>query len=114
MLGDVTLDGSRWRIGSASFSNPRRAIVARTHEEVRASVQAAEAEARSGHWVVGYIGYDAAPGFNMRLKVRGTSSLPLVWFGVYDAPVEGGHSRERVSVGPWEASMSQKEHADAV
>lgn len=64
--------------------------------------------------MVGYIAYDAAPGFNPRLSVPGSPDLPLVWFGIYDSPVDVGHRPERVSVGPWEASMSRHAHAEAV
>jgi para-aminobenzoate synthetase/4-amino-4-deoxychorismate lyase len=39
---------------------------------------------------------------------------PVVWFGVYDAPTDRDAVGSAVSVGPWSASMSTQEHADAV
>ncbi len=114
MLGDVALDGSRWRIGPAFFRNPCRTLTAAGLADVEICIRTAEDEARAGAWVVGYISYDAAPGFNPRLRTPGISDLPLVWFGVYDAPSHGEYARSNPIVGHWEASMSLSEHADAV
>ncbi len=75
----------------------------------------AERAARAGQWVVGYVSYQAAPGFDARLRVPGEPGLPLVWFGVYDDRHEDGpESSERFRLGEWVPGMSESEHAARV
>ena len=79
------------------FGPARGTIVATTPSEVLPALRAIEAEVeRQGVWAVGWIGYEAAPGFDAALTVRGgpangiaaasTASLPLVHFSLHDAP----------------------------
>ena len=75
----------------------------------------AERAAEAGHWVVGYVSYQAAPGFDARLRVPGEPSLPLVWLGVYDHRDDvGPESSERFGLGKWAAGMSKSDHAERV
>jgi para-aminobenzoate synthetase / 4-amino-4-deoxychorismate lyase len=37
-------------------------------------------------WAAGFMTYEAAPAFDPALKVRAGGTLPLVWFGIFDAP----------------------------
>ena len=66
---------------------PQRVLVAHCLEAVRPVLDAAEAAARAGAWVLGWLCYEAAPAFDAALTVRPPDAqLPLAWFGVYDAP----------------------------
>ena len=59
-------------------------IRARTVPEVRAALEAAERAALEGHWVGGFITYDAAPAFDEAFVVAARhDAAPLVWFGVF-------------------------------
>lgn len=60
-------------------------------DDVHRVLHQAESRAQSGFWVVGYVSYDAAPAFDTALTVHHpnpASTWPLVWFGVFDAPLE--------------------------
>lgn len=64
-------------------------------DDVHRVLHQAESRAQSGFWVVGYVSYDAAPAFDAALTVphphphfHSASTWPLVWFGVFDAPLE--------------------------
>ena len=114
MLGDVSLNGSRWAIGPVSFGEPISIIATHSTATVEEALQTAEDAARQGSWVVGYVAYDASPGFDRRLLTPGTSHLPLVWFGVYEAPSETETRYVESTVGHWTPSMSPEEHASAV
>lgn len=114
MFGDIALEGSRWAIGPHSFSDPREVLVAHTPSAVEPCLRDAEAAAARGAWVVGYVSYDAASGFNDRLATPGVAEIPMVWFGVYDHPAERVTTYDETFVGSWEASMSPTEHTAAV
>ena len=45
----------------------------------------AEAAARAGAWVLGWVSYEAAPAWDSALPVRAVDgpALPLAWFAVY-------------------------------
>src|SRR6266498_895423 len=68
------------------FAAPRRVVEARTLEQVRPALAAVEAEAAAGRWAAGFLAYEAAPALDPALRARSRGPLPLVWFGVYDAP----------------------------
>ena len=57
--------------------------------EVMAMLAEAEAAARRGYYVAGFVAYDAAPAFDPAFRLpppasaRQTPSLPLAWFGLF-------------------------------
>ena len=70
------------------FRKPKTVIAAYRRSEVIARLEEVEQRVeREGCWAAGYIAYEAAPAFDSALKVRKQrSSLPLVWFGLFDRP----------------------------
>ena len=69
-----------------AFGTPRTVLAAHALHEVRAVLDAVEAAARSGAWVLGYLRYEAAPAFDAALAVHAADG-PLAWFAVHDAPL---------------------------
>ncbi|KQM80277.1 chorismate-binding protein [Xylophilus sp. Leaf220] len=69
-----------------AFGPPRRTLVARSFDEVRAVLDAAEAAARAGAWCLGAVRYEAAGAFDAAL-VTHPADGPLAWFGVFDGPL---------------------------
>jgi len=113
--GDVILAGSRWENGPSAFNNPTEVFVAGESGEVEATIRAAEAAARAGNWVVGFVSYEAAPGFDPHLSVPPVGSAPLVWFGVYGAPIPWTPGTVRpATVDHWEPSLTSAEHLEKV
>jgi para-aminobenzoate synthetase/4-amino-4-deoxychorismate lyase len=88
-------------------------IRANTSREVRAALDGAERAALEGHWVGGFISYDAAHSFDEALVVapRTAAAPPLVWFGVftscevrdYTPPTARHGAAERWTMGASEA-----------
>jgi len=62
------------------LEDPRVELVARAPDEVIAVVQQAEAHARAGLHVAGFMGYEAAAAFDQGLRTHAPGSLPLAWF----------------------------------
>ncbi|MCU1345546.1 MAG: para-aminobenzoate synthase, subunit [Acidimicrobiia bacterium] len=82
----VRLDDMRQTPAVAwQFEGLRQEIRADSVSEVAGALHRAEAAAAAGHWVVGFVCYEAAPAFDDHLPVadRGEQPLPLVWFGVF-------------------------------
>ena len=71
-----------WAFGAA-----RQTFEATQLGELRAVIDAAEAAARAGAWVLGGLCYEAAPAFDAALQVQAPQpGQPLAWFAVYDEP----------------------------
>ena len=96
-------------------------LVAGDVAEVTTTIEAAERAGRNGHWVAGFVAYEAAPGFDPALRVRShrcdhpMASLPHAWFGVFDRRVDvatvGSGQPSPVA---WAQEWTRGEHADAV
>ena len=68
------------------FGPPRTVLTAASLLDVRPVIEAAEAAARRGAWVVGWLAYEAAAAFDNALSTHAPDG-PLAWFGVHDAPL---------------------------
>ena len=75
----------------AVFSSPRQSLRADRLEQVPAVLAAAERAALAGHWVVGWVAYEAAPAFDPALRVKASAGSPLALFAVYDVGAAGGN-----------------------
>jgi para-aminobenzoate synthetase/4-amino-4-deoxychorismate lyase len=62
--------------------------------EVVETIEAAEAATGRGHWVAGFVAYEAAPGLDPALVVRSRdaddpfAALPLAWFAMFERAEE--------------------------
>lgn len=98
-----------------SFSNPRSIVTAQTPSDVLPALGEIEAAVAAGKYAAGYIAYEAAAGFDSALVTHPLTSMPLLWFGIFegsealDADQEGA-----VEMGDWLPSVSAVEHARAV
>ena len=68
-----------------ALADPAALWQAHTLQEVAPVLAAAEAAARAGAWVLGWVSYEAAPAWDSALPVRAVDgpALPLAWFAVY-------------------------------
>jgi para-aminobenzoate synthetase / 4-amino-4-deoxychorismate lyase len=76
------------------LTDPCRALVARTADEIPALLDDVGAEQARGRYVVGYVAYEAGAAFG--LTVKSPDSLPLAWMAAYPA-----ESVRRLSGGDW-------------
>ena len=89
-----------------AFEQPRRVIEVWRLDEVIGAIAEAEAERAAGHYVAGFVSYEAAAACDSALKTKPAGRLPLVWFGVFDAP-----SNETPP--PWPAENAPARHDDS-
>ncbi|KGX87588.1 aminodeoxychorismate synthase component I [Pontibacillus litoralis] len=76
------------------FQHPVHTFVARSISEVRKVFQQIEQWIDEGYYIAGYVSYEAAPAFDSALRVHHQSSLPLVWFGVFEAPMKSMRTQQ--------------------
>jgi para-aminobenzoate synthetase/4-amino-4-deoxychorismate lyase len=100
-------DGSRRPL---AFGVPREVLCANELAEVRGVLQVAEARALAGAWVVGMVAYEAAPAFDVALKVRGDGGVPLAWFAVFDEPLTEAAAAPNTAQPPisWQPSIDRR------
>ena len=113
--GTVLLDFDGISPGPLAFERPRTVVAAETLEEVRPALARVEAAAAAGSWAAGFVCSEAAPALDPALHARARGALPLVWFGVYDAPAprrpEPGAD---ALLGPLVPDVEQAAHARSV
>jgi para-aminobenzoate synthetase/4-amino-4-deoxychorismate lyase len=78
---------------SLSFTHPIEIVVARTVGEVRPALRTVQRAVASGLYAAGYVAYEAAPAFDTALATRASTDLPLLWFGLFRAPLESAPAR---------------------
>jgi para-aminobenzoate synthetase/4-amino-4-deoxychorismate lyase len=92
------------------LTRPVRIVTARRQEEVLPALQAVQSAVNEqGLYAGGFVSYEAAPAFDPAMQVLPPSPLPLVWFGLFPAPVlpETDFPPDDFTVGPWEANVSE-------
>ncbi len=68
------------------FESPRDVITALRLEDVGAALERVDAAVARGAWAAGFVTYEAAPAFDSALETHAAGPLPLVMFGIFDAP----------------------------
>lgn len=70
------------------FTHPLRILTAHRIEEVLPILEAVHTAVNlEGLYAAGFVSYEAAPAFDAAMEVQPASPLPLVWFGLFAAPV---------------------------
>ena len=102
------------------FDQPLREIVARDRTAVLDAIREAERAAADGHWVAGWVSYDAAPAFDAALVARGVdapedTAEPLVWFGVFAATTAvDAPAADPTPALPWQPAITRDDYGAAI
>jgi para-aminobenzoate synthetase component 1 len=106
--------------GPALFASPRQRVVAWEAHEVAPALAALDAARAAGHWVAGYISYEAGYALEPRLAplMPADRRAPLLVFGVYLGPEDAGAVLAQAeaaqgAVSPPEPVMSRAEYEAA-
>jgi para-aminobenzoate synthetase component I len=78
---------------SLVFDRPLDIVTARTADEILPALARLEAARRAGHWLAGYLSYEAGHVFEEKLKslIVPDRETPLVCMGIFDRPAGRGH-----------------------
>ncbi|TVX93557.1 aminodeoxychorismate synthase component I [Paenibacillus agilis] len=69
------------------FTEPLRIFEAYTYEEVSNAWDEINVYVNKGYYAAGYVAYEAAPFFDQKLKIKDNIEIPLLYFGIYTAPL---------------------------
>ena len=75
-------------VGPLAFHEPIEVISALRLEDVAPALARVEAAALGGRWAAGFVSYEAAPAFEPAFRVNTSGPLPLLWFGIFERPVQ--------------------------
>ncbi|MBT0568945.1 bifunctional anthranilate synthase component I family protein/class IV aminotransferase [Curvibacter sp. CHRR-16] len=80
-----------------AFAQPMAVLQTSDAAQVQALLDAVHQQALQGRWCVGYVRYEAAPGLDAALAVKPVAASapqagPLVWFAVFDQPLEAAEA----------------------
>jgi para-aminobenzoate synthetase / 4-amino-4-deoxychorismate lyase len=70
------------------FGEETDTIAAHTLEEVLPALRRLQDYTDRGCYACGYVSYEAAPAFDASYRVQPDSRMPLLWFGIFDKPLE--------------------------
>jgi para-aminobenzoate synthetase / 4-amino-4-deoxychorismate lyase len=68
-----------------SFRSPVTILTVHTLDQVLPLLEEVQQQVDRGFYAAGFVSYEAAPAFDSALKT-GTTTFPLVWFGLYAQP----------------------------
>jgi para-aminobenzoate synthetase/4-amino-4-deoxychorismate lyase len=100
--------------GPLAFEHPERVLVARAVGEVKPLLAEVERAARDGRWAVGWLAYEAAPGFDRALRTRPPEPGPLACFGLFAAPAKERREPGPGVLGPLVPEIDRSDHARGV
>jgi len=100
------------------FADPIEIVTARSLAEVRPTLRYLEAQVHARRlYAAGYLAYEAAPAFDAALRVRSSSAVPLMWFGLYEhaEPIDlPAPDRSADPIGPWQPTVTWDEYERAI
>lgn len=102
---DVTDLSSRQRL---VFNSPLKLVVATNLDQVRHALKEVWKATREGFYAAGFISYEAAPAFDKAITVQTQGDLPLLWFGIFEKPVELTIEQKPFFSGDWKPSISRE------
>ncbi|WP_241964530.1 aminodeoxychorismate synthase component I [Paraliobacillus zengyii] len=106
-------DGSTQK---TEFREPIKIYQTKLLTEVTSIFRKAEKAIDAGFYVAGYVSYEAAAAFEARYHVKESGNLPLVWFGVYEAPsaIEATPLLQDYTVSDWTFTSSEESYQEGI
>lgn len=98
------------------FSRPHTVFQATRSSEVERVLERVQEAVDAGFYAAGYVAYEAAPAFDPALSVHPPGPLPLVWFGIFNAPEAYAPPTEDAlgRLGDWALDTSPEAYTCAV
>lgn len=102
------------------FSHPKQIIQTSIIADILPCLARIEQEVQKGHYAAGFISYEAAAAFRPYLQTHSVGSLPLIWFGIFDQPVDVSvfvdtePSKQSMIYPQWQPNISWEEYQSAI
>jgi para-aminobenzoate synthetase / 4-amino-4-deoxychorismate lyase len=99
-----------------SFRCPVAVAAAYHIDAVLPTLRRVQEAVDGGLYAAGYVAYEAAPAFDAAMEVPPASPLPLVWFGLFAAPVacERAEGNGEFVLSAWEPAIAEARYTDDI
>lgn len=98
-----------------TFMNPVHIIEAYTLEEVIPCLHDVQAKIGEGFYAAGFLSYESAPAFQQGMKVNAGHKMPLLWFGIFDEPINDNvKSHGTYKLSRWKSTVSKEEYHHSI
>lgn len=122
LLDSPRLDADSGRRGARLFTAPQRVLRADRYAEVEPLLDALDAALADGRHIAGFLSYEAGYALEAtRFPNPPDPTVPLGWFGVYDAPtdltaddLEASLPQPAPEVGPARLGISERDYHRAI
>lgn len=109
----ILQDGDLFKV----FKRPIRIISCNKTKEVENYLKEIDLELKNGHYLAGFISYEAGYAFENKLKSKPSYPFPLIWFGVFDEVKEikkVPSKKEKYKIKNFFLNMPQNEYSDSI
>lgn len=98
---------------SLLFTKPIRIHQTDQLDEVLQVMNRVQKELDQGYYAAGFVSYEAAPAFDSSFKVKEGGNVPLIWFGIFETPVNGEgltYDTARYETTNWQSDTSAADY----
>jgi len=99
------------------FENPRQVLTTHNLKDALPLLQQIESEVNTGQlYAAGFLSYEAASAFDAALCTHPPGEFPLLWFGIYDAPISFSFPDQiqgKIEPLNWQADISETQYRQA-
>ncbi|WP_163536530.1 aminodeoxychorismate synthase component I [Gracilibacillus sp. YIM 98692] len=99
-----------------TFTEPVEVLSTYQISEVKPIFEKIEKAVNDGYYAAGYVAYEAAPAFDPSYAVHDNGSLPLIWFAIFNKPIQqdlyAGESN--YSITSWSNTTSYDHYAKTI
>lgn len=106
-LGDIVFAS---RTKGKAFRDPNTIITANKLNDVLPALNRVQEFVDDGNWAAGFLSYEAAPVFDSAFACHAPSDVPLLWFGIYDAPSPVATADGIYHVSAWEPAITREDY----
>lgn len=97
------------------FQHPIKVLETNQTGEVRPLLEEVEKAVNEGYYAAGFLSYEAAPAFHPAMAVHENPSLPLAWFGIFNAPeTPDAFTEEAYETSDWQLDSPPRHYADGI
>ncbi|MDC3412318.1 aminodeoxychorismate synthase component I [Aquibacillus sp. 3ASR75-11] len=99
------------------FSDPINVLETKDISVVPFIFDQVEKALNEGYYIAGYVSYEAAPVFDPAYRVHSNPVMPLVWFGIFEAPSETNGQNRPVGtyhISDWSLDTSYQDYQKGI
>ncbi|MBF6634280.1 MAG: chorismate-binding protein, partial [Planococcus sp. (in: Bacteria)] len=99
------------------FTDPLEVFETHLLAEVPTILEKLEQALNKGFYAAGYVSYEAAPAFQAEMVTQPAGEMPLVWFGIFNAPPKApvlSEEQEPYKVSEWKMASSVEHYQKGI